>query len=365
MARCTACNQSSPLISGILETCLQCIRRRPAKAQLQAKKVHARIRMAEGLPAHPPDDPRGEPCRLCGNGCRIPEGRAGYCGLRKNEAGRLTGVSDQFGMLSWYHDPLPTNCVGDWVCAGGTGGGFPRFAHRRGPQVGYSNLAVFFLSCSFNCIFCQNWHFKKEARRRSKVPVQLLVDAVDMRTSCICYFGGDPSPQLPFSLAAARMARKNKPDGILRICWETNGCMSSRQLDRIMETALDSGGCVKFDIKARSETLHLALTGATNRRTLANFQRAGTYISRRPEPPPLIASTLLVPGYIDAVEVRAIADFIAAVHPDIPYSLLAFHPCYHMIDMPLTLHSQADACLDAARSAGLTRVRTGNRHLLV
>ncbi|NPU85813.1 MAG: hypothetical protein HPY65_15155 [Syntrophaceae bacterium] len=25
------------------------------------------------------------------------------------------------GKLSWYHDSLPTNCVTDWVCAGGSG----------------------------------------------------------------------------------------------------------------------------------------------------------------------------------------------------------------------------------------------------
>lgn len=132
-----------------------------------------------------------------------------------------------------------------------------------------------------------------------------------------------------------------------------------------MQAAVDSGGCVKFDLKARCETLHVALTGVANRRTLSNFRRAGQFIARRPEPPPLIASTLLVPGYIDAVEVRGIADFIAAVHPDIPYSLLAFHPCYQMSDLPLTSRRQADACLEAARSAGLTRVRIGNPHLLV
>jgi len=364
MARCAACNQSSPLISRALGICLRCIRRRPSDALRQAKKAHERSRRIEGLPATPPDDPRGAPCGLCVNECRIPEGQSGYCGLRKNEAGRLTGASEQTGKLSWYHDPLPTNCVGDWVCPGGVGSGYPQFAHCRGPQFGYSNLAVFFLACSFNCLFCQNWHFKKEAQRRPQVPLQELVDDVDGRTSCICYFGGDPSPQLPFSLAAARNARENKPDRILRVCWETNGSMSAQLLDQIVETALDSGGCVKFDIKARDELLHVALTGVTNRRTLSNFQRAGRAFARRPEPPLLIASTLLVPGYIDAEEVRGIADLIAAVHPDVPYSLLAFHPCYHMSDLPSTSRRQAEACLDAAIDAGLTRVRIGNRHLL-
>ncbi len=365
MARCAACNQSSPLNSGILGICLTCIRRRPVEAMQQAQKVHARTRAMEDLPAAPPADPRGVSCLRCVNECRIAEGQSGYCGLRTNEAGTLTGTSAQVGVLSWYSDPLPTNCVGDWICAGGTGCGYPQFAHCPGPQYGRSNLAVFFLGCSFNCLFCQNWHFKKEARRRPQVSAQELAGHVSSRTSCICYFGGDPSPQLPFSLEVARIARDKRADGILRVCWETNGSMSPALLDRTMDTALESGGCIKFDLKAYDNALHQVLTGVTNRRTLSNFRRVGSAVTRRPEPPPLIASTLLVPGYIDAVEIRKIAEFIASVHPDIPYSLLAFHPSYLMSDMPLTSREQADSCLNAAREAGLSRVRIGNRHLLL
>jgi len=71
-------------------------------------------------------------------------------------------ITADAGKLSWYHDPLPTNCVGDWVCAGGTGAGFPDYANCPGPERGYKNLAVFFHACSFNCLYCQNWQFRKE-----------------------------------------------------------------------------------------------------------------------------------------------------------------------------------------------------------
>jgi pyruvate formate lyase activating enzyme len=86
--------------------------------------------------------------------------------------------------------------------------------------------------------------------------------------------------------------------------------------------------------------------------------------SQRPEPPFLIASTLMVPGYIDDQEVGHIASFISSLNPDIPYSLLAFHPSYHMKDLPPTSRKQAMECLDAARNAGLKRVKVGNLHLL-
>ena len=288
----------------------------------------------------------------------------GYCGLRKNRDGRLTGASATTAKLSWYHDPLPTNCVADWVCSGGTGAGYPDHAHCRGAESGYKNLAVFFQACSFNCLFCQNWHFRRDSILSPTRSIEDLVRDVDTRTSCICYFGGDPSPQLPFSIKASHAARDKNKDDILRICWETNGSMNPKLLDRMMELAVSTGGCVKFDLKAWDNNLHVALTGVENQRTLDNFARAAAYINRRSDPPVLIANTLMVPGYIDAQEVAAIARFIASLDPDIPYSLLAFHPQFFMSDLPLTSKHLAESCLNAAREAGLSKVRIGNIHLL-
>ena len=71
-----------------------------------------------------------------------------------------------------------------------------------------------------------------------------------------------------------------------------------------------------------------------------------------------------MPGYIDVEEVASIARFIANLDPDIPYSLLAFHPQFYMSDLPLTSNHQAQQCLQAARAAGLSKVRIGNLHLL-
>ncbi len=191
-----------------------------------------------------------------------------------------------------------------------------------------------------------------------------LVSDVDERTSCICYFGGDPAPQLPFSLSASRQALARKNKEILRICWETNGSMHPKLLEEMIEIALESGGCIKFDLKAWNENLHRALTGITNRRTLENFRRAGERIQNRPVPPLVIASTLLVPGYVEMEEVRSIARFIASINPEIPYSLLAFYPHFYMSDLPLLSRPTAEKCLRAVREEGVRNVRLGNIHLL-
>ena len=364
MRACNLCKSRAKPVSGALGVCLECVRDKPARALKLAERAHIESRQRFGLPARPPSDPEGIRCRLCCNSCQIPSDQIGYCGLRKNVDGALEGVTARSGKLSWYHDPLPTNCVADRFCPGGTGTGYPQYASCNGPEIGCKNLAVFFHACSFNCLYCQNWHFRQETLHSKLIPVERLVSSVDDKTTCICYFGGDPSPQIPFSLRAARMARDNRPEGILRICWETNGSMHPDLLDKMMILALSSGGCIKFDLKAYDDTLHRALTGISNKRTLENFRQAAGMINQRPVPPPLVASTLLVSGYIDHREIRAIAELIARLDPQIPYNLLAFHPQFLMDDLPTTSREQAYRCLAEARKAGLQNVRLGNIHLL-
>jgi len=191
-----------------------------------------------------------------------------------------------------------------------------------------------------------------------------LAEAVDERTACVCYFGGDPAPQLPHAIRASRLALEKNKGRILRICWETNGSMHPALLRQAAELSLNSGGCIKFDLKAWSEELHVALCGVSNKRTLENFKRLAQYAEKRASPPFLIASTLLIPGYIDKEEVSRIAAFIASLSQDIPYALLAFHPQFMMNDLPRTSERHARECLAEAKAQGLSKVRLGNIHLL-
>jgi pyruvate formate lyase activating enzyme len=266
--------------------------------------------------------------------------------------------------VEWYHDPLPTNCVADWVCPAGTGAGYPQYAYAPGPEHEYKNLAVFYQACTFNCLFCQNYHFRQVSPFFPKKTSDQLADAVDSSTACICYFGGDPTPQLPHALAASREAIKRNPRRILRICWETNGSMHRSLLKQMLDLSMDSGGCIKFDLKAFDEQLHLALCGVNNRQTLENFQWLGQFTVKRVDPPLVIASTLLIPGYVDEEEVMKIARFIASIDPSIPYSLLGFYPQFQMDDLPVTTRAHAEACRTVALEEGLERVHLGNVHLL-
>jgi pyruvate formate lyase activating enzyme len=360
--KCRLC-QSSGLIAGVLSVCADCIRTRPAEALPSIQQAHAQIRREFDLPPQVPRSVGGVACPLCANACRLGEGEIGLCGLRTARGGRLVHLAGtpRGALVSWYDDPLPTNCVADWVCDGSR-------------QQGKVNLAVFYEACTFDCIFCQNWHFRlgekslARAAEGIKSPATSarlhsageLAAQAHRRTFCICYFGGDPTPQMPHALATSRIVAERD----VAVCWETNGSMHPRLLDQAVDLSLRTGGCIKFDIKAFDENLHLALTGVSNQRTLDNFRRAARRIPERPDPPLVVASTLLVPGYVDAGEVGRIARFIAAIDPTIPYALLGFHPHFFIPDLPRTSVRHADEAEAAARAAGLTRVRIGNRHLL-
>lgn len=349
-ARCVLCGKASTRVAVSLGVCLSCIRTRPQQALAVAERAHAATRRAFGLPEAPPRAADGVRCGLCACECVIGEQQTGYCGLREVREGKLLHLAGtpERGLLHWYRDPLPTNCVADWVCSGSR-------------QRGKHNLAVFYAACTFNCLFCQNWHYRDADPRRSRtMSARELADAANERTYCVCYFGGDPAAQMAHALASAHLLAER---GVV-VCWETNGSAHPKLMDRAVELSLRTGGCVKFDLKAWDPALHRALTGVDNARTLENFARAAARFAERPDPPLVVASTLLVPGYVDAEEVGKIARFIAGFDPRIPYALLAFAPQFYFHDLGYTSRRQAEEAEAAARAAGLLRVRLGNRHLI-
>ena len=358
--RCVLCGAESRLIIGHLGVCGECLGTRFEQARPQVQRAHAETRRAFGLPEAPPRSVDGVPCPLCSRSCVVGRGERGYCGLRvgndtlrredKSKGKRLKHLAGTpaRGVLHWYRDALPTNCVADWVCGG----------HQR---YGYHNLAVFYASCSLNCLFCQNWHFREVDPAASEgISARELADHANARTYCVCYFGGDPASQMPHALASAHYLAERG----VTVCWETAGTQHPKLMDRAARLSLETGGIIKFDLKAFDEGLHMALTGASNRRTLENFRRAAAFVNERPEAPLVVASTLLVPGYVTPDQVGRIARFIADINPHIPYALLGFAPNFYVPDLPCTSVSHAEAAEAAARDAGLTNVRIGNRHLL-
>ncbi len=369
VGKCLVCGEKAEAVSDRLSVCLKCIRGKPEKALETTRRVHEKSRAVFGLPSEPPRDSDGIFCGVCANNCVIGSDSAGFCGLVWNVEERLVrfGGTAEKGVLNWYYDELPTNCVSRWFCPGCTGSGYPKYAYKPEAEHGYANLAVFYGSCSFDCLFCQNWQYRNlSAKHKPVMSAEALAARADKHVSCICYFGGDPSAQMPHSLEVSRIAleKANAEKRILRICWETNGYLNPELAEKTAVYALESGGNIKFDLKTWSEELNIALCGVSNKQTLANFKMIGEkFYKKRKELPVLCASTLLLPGYIDAEEIENIAKFISEIDHEIPYTLLAFYPCYVMSDLPTSSKKQVLECQKVAEKH-LKNTRIGNPHLL-
>ena len=161
-AKCLLCGKGLDDIATCIGICPSCVRDRPEESRDRIEQVHAESREMFGLPSRPAVNPDGIECKLCFLRCRPGKNQKGYCGVRQRRVNRVCAtMAGPARLVSYYYDPLPTNCVADWVCAGGTGAGYPRFAHDCGPEVGFYNLAVSFEACNLNCLYCQNWSFRK------------------------------------------------------------------------------------------------------------------------------------------------------------------------------------------------------------
>jgi len=322
--------------------------------QSLAEETHERLRKREGLiPSIPIDG--SITCGECGNHCRLNESDVGFCNTRVARDSKVVDRYPGKAIVSWYFDPLPTNCVADWVCPvikeRELGSGFKRL----------KNLAVFYGSCNSDCLFCQNTSYRTMmATGKPLLTPQELASAADEYTACVCYFGGDPSCNPEHSLETSRLLNEEKH---VRVCYETNGNISKKWLDKIATMIGKTGGTFKFDIKAVSSDIYHTLTGISNTVMLRNFKILSEMKQDR-EGEFLVASVLLVPGYIDLSEVRRICKFIAENDTTIPTALLGFYPHHAMRDLPRTSRAHAKAAREIAEEEGLTNVRIGNQSLL-
>ncbi|MFW9940981.1 MAG: radical SAM protein [Candidatus Thorarchaeota archaeon] len=377
MGTCKFCGQSDKVISEILQVCRKCILEGDWNTiKLHILEVHKQVRNLVDLPEKPPKAEKPNiklKCNYCINECSLGENDVSYCGLRniqKNNSGDLPFPSKTKGYIHGYIDPNPTNCCNAWFCPAGTSFGFSNYSDYKGPEFGTYSYAAFLYGCTFDCLFCQNSSHKYFSKKYI-FDVESLANQIVKRKdiTCICYFGGTPEAQLPFSINLSekilekinQQSKKRK----FRVCWEWNGSGNRDLIKKCMRIAIESGGNIKFDLKTFNEKLNLALCGVSNQRTLENFKfLADNYFGTRGEDmPEMSACTLMVPGYTTHEEVELIAKYIKSINENIPYSLLIFHGDYQMRDLGITPRKQALKSLEIAKKY-LKKVNLGNKFLL-
>ncbi|MEX2717715.1 MAG: radical SAM protein [Candidatus Sigynarchaeota archaeon] len=378
MGTCRYCGKSHALVSAALGACKDCIvARGPEEISSWSRELHARLRSSTDMGtststnadaatsgnARASQQP-GSRCVLCERSCNTGKDAAGYCGLHGGGAKHVATATRAF--LHAYLDRNPTNCCMAWTCPAGSGLGFPGFKKSPGIELGTFNYAVFFKGCNFDCLFCQNPDHQFISTRDEILIGSFIKPVLDNeQISCICYFGGSPEPQIPFSINATKTLLEMVPRGrVLRACWEWNGAGNPAMVKACASLAYRTGGNLKFDLKAWTPSLNEALCDAGNARVLSNFELVGkAFHDKRPGLPVIGATTLLVPGYVDAIEVESIAKFIASINREMPYSLLVFHPDHHVRDLPITPRKHVLEAKHAAEKH-LEHVNVGNLGLL-
>ncbi len=235
-------------------------------------------------------------CRLCPHGCVIREGHPGVCGVRFNRGGKLElpfyGMSSSVAM-----DPIEKK---------------PLYHFYPGSQI----LSIGFVSCSFHCGFCQNWHISqgRDARTRYVSP-RALVDSARREGSIgIAYTYSEPLIHGEYLLDTAVLARAAG----LKTVLVSNGYMCEGPAEEIL-TLMDAAN---IDLKAFSDEFYRKETGGE----LEEVQR---FIQQAARLTHLEVTTLVIPGKNDDPgEIEALARWVASVGPDIPLHLSAYHPDY-------------------------------------
>ncbi len=171
----------------------------------------------------------------------------------------------------------------------------------------------------------------------------------------IAFTGGDIGCKPVFY---ARCAEKIKESNLpLWVLFETNGYgLTPENLDTLRNSGIDS---YWLDIKAYNSRVHESLTGVPNEWIL---QLPGEIVKRDFV---LEVLTLFIPGWVEEDQLRKIAEIVAAVDRNIPFTILAFFPEYRMKDVPPPDLDQMLRAYDEVIETGLINVRLANLGVFV
>ncbi len=273
-------------------------------------------------------------CRLCSHFCRIEEGKAGLCGVRRNDGGSLVSLSyDKVAAL--HLDPVEKK---------------PLFHFMPGTTT----LSLGTPGCNLDCAFCQNWSLSQPPRQGRRIEGQAVAprDIVRMARSSgarsVAYTYSEPTIFFELMLETATLARQ---EGLANIM-VSNGFQSPECID-----ALDGFiQAANIDLKSFREEFYRDICGARLKpvlENLAHMKRLGWHLE---------VTTLVIPGENDSdAELRDIASFLRAeLGADMPWHVSRFHPCHRMQHHPPTPLDALKRAYDIGRAEGLHHVFVGN-----
>ena len=288
-------------------------------------------------------------CYLCPRKCVIMPDRSGYCGVRKNEDGKLYSLI--YGKVSSINlDPVEKK---------------PLFHFHPGTMC----MSIGTIGCNMRCIHCQNWEiahvvlvegvgheegkvFNILAEERTEVisPEKLMEITEKSEAEGIAFTYNEPAIWLEYVLDCAKLAKAKG----LYTAFITNGYIGPEALDAI-GPYMDA---FRVDIKGFTKEFYQKLAKVSNFETILDAtKRAKEKWNMHVE-----AITLVIPGWNDDdKQLKDIANWIKNNLGDqTPWHVTRFTPQLELKEIHMTPVETLEKARQIGFDAGLKYVYIGN-----
>ncbi len=290
--------------------------------------------MKEALWWHREDDGRIL-CTLCPRLCRMAEGQAGFCYIRKNLGGKLYslgyGTSTGFAIDPIEKKPLNHFLPGSQILSFGTAG------------------------CNLGCRFCQNWSISKakldEAQSSNVGPEQVVELAINHKVPSIAFTYNDPVIWGEFVIDISRVARERGIKSVM----VTAGYITPEARPEVYRY-IDAAN---VDLKAFTERFYRKLTFSHLEPVLDTLR----WLKRETDIWFEITN-LMIPGENDDIDEtkRLCAWIVENLGDSVPLHFTAFHPDFKLMDRPRTPAVTLKQARQIAQSSGIRYCYVGNVH---
>jgi pyruvate formate lyase activating enzyme len=270
-------------------------------------------------------------CELCYRECIIPEGKKGFCRVRKNIGGKLYSLV--YGKACTYSiNPIEKK----------------PFYHFWPGSFAFSFSTV---GCNFRCKHCQNADISQaspgETAEFDLTPAKIVQAAKASNCEGISYTFTEPTVFFEYCVDTGILAKK---EGLTNN-FVTNGYMKPEVVKKAKEF-LDG---IRVDLKG-DQAHYQRMCGAIKLehvlQCIKEIFRADIHLE---------IITLVIPGENDnKATVELLGNFLKSLSKEIPWHFTGFYPAYKMLDTPPTPIETLEKMHDWARDLGMRYVYLGN-----
>jgi len=269
-------------------------------------------------------------CLLCPHFCKLPTGKTGICGVRRNTGEKIELLT--YGVVTGYSlDPVEKKPLYHF---------FP----------GYNILSIGSYGCNLRCDFCQNFNISQNIPGKMKAEMttsEIVTTALSSRKNIgIAFTYNEPVIWFEYMRDTSLAAKKA---GLYTVM-VSNGYVNSDPLNEIIQF-IDA---FNIDLKAFNDKFYRKLTGADLKPVMESLKQIAKAEKH------LEITTLIIPGQNDSEnEMEEQSKWIAGeLGKEVPLHLSGYYPMYKRDDPP-TPHETIIRLFETA-SGYLDNVYIGN-----